>query len=97
MDHAEGARNFLVEVRDHRKRDLHVEVLLDVAYPGDVRVNAVNGDADQLHVAAVEVVRVARELYELGGAHWREVGRMREQHHPFAFRGVVAQADDAVG
>ena len=96
VHHAKRFRHLLIKVRDHRELHLHAEVLFDVAHPGDVRIHAVDGVADQLHVALLEFRVIARELDEFGGADGREVRRVREQQHPFAFGGVVAQLDDAV-
>ena len=44
------------------------------------------------------LARVAlAELHELGRADGSEVGRMREQHHPLALCGVVANSDHSMG
>ncbi len=47
MQHAVQARDVLVEVRDHRKRNRHLEMLLDIAQPGDVAVDAIDRVAEQ--------------------------------------------------
>ena len=74
-----------------RELHFHAKVLLDVPDPGDVRIDTVDGAADQLHVALGEVVVALRELDELSGAHRSEIRRMREQHHPLAFGREVAE------
>src|SRR5579859_1041536 len=96
MDHAIELRHLLVQVGDDRERDLNAEILLDVAYPGNVRVNAVNAHADRLDLALLEVCATAGELYELRGAYRREVGRMAEEQHPVALAGVITQLDGAM-
>src|SRR5262249_55480109 len=94
MHHAESLSDLLIKIGNNREWNLDVKLLLDVAHPGDVRVNAVNGDADRLNVEPLEFLVVTRELDELCGAHRREVRGMREEQHPFALTGVIAQFND---
>src|ERR1700729_1616633 len=71
-------------------------MLFDVPHPGDVRVNAVDRYADQLHAQRIELRPAPRELYELRRTHRREVRGMGEEEHPLALRCEVAQPDLAV-
>ena len=96
VHHAEGLCDFLIEVSDHRELNLNFEIIFYVPHPRDVRVNAVHSHPNRLHVEALEIGVAARELNELSSANRREVRRMREQHDPLAFRGVIGQADHAV-
>jgi hypothetical protein len=91
-----GLRHALIEVRDHGKLDLHAGDRLELADPRNVRVDRVDRDADQLHVELLEVFLPPGKLDELRRADGREVRGMREQHHPLALGGVVAQPDGAV-
>jgi hypothetical protein len=50
--------------------------LLDVLGPLGVVVDGVDGQADDLDVAAVELGLDAGHVAELGGAHRREVARV---------------------
>ena len=56
--------------------------LLDVLRPPLVVTRRVDGNADDLHVAAVELRFDLRHIAELGRAHRCEVLRMREEHRP---------------
>jgi len=95
VDHAVGTGHVHTQVLDARKVDLNPELLLDVAHPGNVRVVAVDRQAEQLAVERLELGLVPGEGRELCGAHRREVGRVGEQHQPFAL--VVGQLLHAVG
>src|SRR5690242_16420866 len=67
----------------------------DVADPGDVRVDAVDAQADQLDVEPFELLAAPGELAQLGGANRGKVRRMREQDDPLATK--VRQLDRALG
>src|SRR5688572_8999069 len=82
-------RDLGVEVRDDGEVYLDAEVALDVPYPSDVRRDGIDGEADELRAAPLELFGAARELDELGRADRREVGRVREEHDPLAL--VVRQ------
>src|SRR5881275_2362667 len=57
---------------------------LDVIEPARVVFHTVDAQAGDLAVAALEFGLETRHVAELGGAHGREVLRMREQHAPGA-------------
>jgi hypothetical protein len=61
-----------------------------------VVVERVDGEPDDLHVAAVEVRLDLRHVAELGGADRREVARVREQDRPRVADPVV-EADPDLG
>ena len=61
-----------------------------------VGLDRVDAEADDLHVALVELGLELRHVAELGGAHGREVLRMREQHRP-RIADPVVEADPALG
>jgi hypothetical protein len=61
-----------------------------------VVLERVDGQADDLHVAAVEVRLDARHVAELGRADRREIARMGEQHGP-AVPDPVVEVDAAFG
>jgi len=55
VDHAVVLRDLHVAVGDQRERNLDAEVSLDAREPADVRVDAVDGESEQLDVALVEL------------------------------------------
>jgi hypothetical protein len=59
-------------------------------------INGVDGQADDLHAAAVELRFDLRHVPELGGANRREVLGVGERHGPRAVHPVV-EADAALG
>ena len=71
-----------VRVGDHRVVGRVPLCLLDVLRPALVLVEGVDGEADDLHPAAVELTLHLGHVAELGGADRREVLRMREQDSP---------------
>ncbi len=89
VDHAVGLGHLHFQILDDRERNLDAPVFLDVTHPGDVRMDAVNGQTQQLAVPFGEFRCRLGEGHELGGADRREVGRMGKQHQPFAL--VVTQ------
>src|SRR3546814_6893469 len=56
--------------------------LLDVLGPALVVLDRIHAEADELHVALVELRLEPGDVAELGGADRREVLGMREQHGP---------------
>jgi len=75
MQHAVLLRDLRVQVGDQRVGNLDVEDLLQVLAPGQVAVDRVDRESDELRIAARELLVAARELAELGRADGREVGR----------------------
>ena len=63
------------------KLHLHTGIALDVAHPGDMRVDAVNRDPHQLYVQPLKISGSARELNELRGTHRGEIGRVGKQQY----------------
>ena len=59
-----------------------------------MRVHRVDRQADELAVALGELRLHAGHVAQLGGAHWREVLRVREQTDP-AVADPVVEADRA--
>src|SRR5690606_9902775 len=70
--------------------------LADVVHPGLVVAHRIDAKADHLGVAAVELAFQPRPVAELGGAHGREVLRMREEDRPLVADPLV-EADAALG
>ena len=73
MDKAVGDAEFLVEIDDEGKLDFDAGDALEVEDPGDVGVERIDRDADELDVEAIPVVLTAGEFDELGGADGGEV------------------------
>ena len=69
--------------------------LLDVVGPGLVVRGGVDGQADHLDSAALELRLDARHVAQLGGAHGREVLGVAEQHTPAVAQPLV-EADRAL-
>lgn len=67
----------------------------DVGQPLGVRLVVVARQRETLDVALVELREQLRDARELGGAHRREIGRVREEHGPLA-RDVGMEVDRAV-
>jgi len=65
MDHAVGVGDAHRQVLDDRERDLDAELFLDVADPRQVRVDAVDRQAEQLAVDRREIRGRFREGGEL--------------------------------
>jgi hypothetical protein len=66
-----------------------------VAQPLDVRVDAIDAQADDLAAEVLELLVALGELDELRRADRRKVGRMREEEDPLA--AVLRQAQGALG
>jgi hypothetical protein len=62
-----------------------------------VRIDAVDGDADELDVQLLELVCLTGEGDKFSRADGCEVGWVREEQYVLAFGSVVAQFDLAVG
>ena len=70
------------------------EAVLDALHPGQVRIDAVDRQAQQLAIHALEQVGLLGKTHELGGAHGSEVCRVREQDQPLAL--VILQGTRTV-
>src|SRR5262249_5329899 len=70
--------------------------LLDVVGPALMAGERIDGQADDLDAALVELGLDLGHVAEFGGADWRKVLGMREQHHPFVADPIV-EADLAFG
>src|SRR5256885_1506924 len=84
-------REHLVELGDPELRIADQRIVgrgtghcLDVIEPARVVFHTVDAQAGDLAVAALEFGLETRHVAELGGAHGREVLRMRDQHAPGA-------------
>ena len=96
VDHPVQRRHAAVGVGDQREVDLGALRLGDVGRPGAVRLGRIDRDGGDLRVARRELVVQPRDGAQLGGAHRREVGGVREQHAP-ALAQPFMEADLAVG
>jgi hypothetical protein len=94
-DHAVECGHFFVEVGDDRESDLFAELFLDVPGPGDVRVDAVDAQAQELDVHLAELGVDLGESQELRRANRREIGRVGEKDEPAPLE--VLQLEDALG
>src|SRR5262249_49764176 len=74
----------------------HALCLLDVPRPLRMVALGINGEADDLDVAPVELGLDLRHVAELGGTDGREVLRMREQNRP-GIADPVVEVDPAFG
>ena len=97
LDHAVLVCDLHADVLDERELHLYVLLavpaqLLDLAQPGDVRIQRVHGQAHELGVHGLELVCHGREGHEFGGADRCEVRRVAEQDDPFALV-VLREAD----
>jgi hypothetical protein len=80
--HPVQLRDRQIRVADERIIGRRALCLLDVLGPLRVILGRVDREADDLHVALVELRLDARHVAELGRAHRREVLRVREEHAP---------------
>src|SRR5215510_11176637 len=94
--HAVELRHVEVAVGDHRVIGGEALRLLDVVGPAVMAGERVDGQADDLHAALVELGLDLGHVAEFGGADRREVLGMREQHRPFVADPLV-EADLAFG
>ena len=82
------------ELHIRRARGL-AAVLVDVLDPVVVLLQVVRGDANDLYVALLEVLRAARHLAELGRAHGREVARVGEENG-LRVRGHISKSSSKI-
>ena len=82
VEHAEEHRHPAILVRDDREVHLRLLCLVDVRDPALVVVSAVDAQTDDFGVARPPLVHKLGRGPELGGAHWREVRRVREEYAP---------------
>src|SRR6266542_2084371 len=81
-EHPVQFRHLEIRVADHRVVRRVSLRFLYVGRPALMVVDGVDAEADDLHVALVELRLDARHVAELGRAHRREILRVREQHRP---------------
>jgi hypothetical protein len=96
VDHVVQVGHLALGVADHREVHRGALGLADVALPLQVRLDVVDREADDLHVALVELGLDLGHVAELGGADRREVLRVAEQHTPRVAEPLV-EADLALG
>jgi hypothetical protein len=88
----EVARQRAGGVADQRVIDLLDGVRSVV--PGLVREVRVGGDAEHFHAHVLERGVVGGQVFQLGGAHEGEVGRVEHQHRPLALEALVGDFDE---
>ena len=101
LDHSILLRDIHLDVLDQGELDLDVLHLLpfdvlDLPEPGDVGVDGVDGESDELDVQGLELLGHAAECHELRGTHGGEIGGVGEQDDPFAFE-VGGEVDLSLG
>src|SRR5258708_36107409 len=84
MNHGVGRGDRRGRILSDRERLRYTEALVDRAYPSDMRVQAVDGERQQIAAQRLEAVVSFREGGELAGADRREIRWMREEHQPAA-------------
>ena len=89
MDHAVEVRDLAVVVGDQGEVQLGALGLLDVGGPAGVAVRRVDGQADHLHPAPVELRLQLGDGPKFGRADRRVVLGMGEQHDPGVARPVI--------
>src|SRR5690554_551538 len=82
VNHVVERRHLAVGIGQNREIHLGVLGVVDVLHPFLVRVVVVDRNRNDLDVALGELARNDGRVAQLGGAHRREVGRVREQYTP---------------
>ncbi len=96
VDHVVEIGDLAVLVPDEREVERSALGLLDVAGPLAMGADVVDGQADQLGIALVELRLAGREGSELGGAHRGEVLGVGEEDAP-AVPEELVEVDGALG
>ena len=91
VDHVVEEGDLAVRVGDDGEAQAAARDLVDVPNPRPVGVAVVDAEPDQLHVAPGKLRLELRKRPELGGAHRREVVRMREENAPAVLANVVVE------
>ncbi|MCY1451313.1 hypothetical protein D9M68_845690 [compost metagenome] len=84
MDQVVEVGHLAVGVGDDGEVDQGALGVVDVIDPAVVGIHRVDGQGDGLHATGGELVLQLGGEAEFGGAHRREVGRVREEHAPAA-------------
>ena len=82
MDHVVEQRDLAVGVSDDRKVHRRLLRVVDVVDPFFVRLDRIDRQRDDLHMAFRKLVFQLGRHAELGGAYGCEIGRVRKQDAP---------------
>ncbi len=85
MDHPVAPGDLHVKIGDDREMDIDTHLLLDVPHPGEVGVDTIDGESDELSVQFGELIGDLDERYELSRTDRREIGRVGEEDDPLPF------------